>query len=61
MKNDTQEIIEYLRANKKVLRDKFGVTRLGVFGSVADQRIQDNLHFIAIWPFQNGMLKGICG
>ncbi len=30
---DTEEIVEYLRTNKKVLRDNFGVTRLGIFGS----------------------------
>ncbi len=33
MMKDTEEIVEYLRTNKKVLRDNFGVTRLGIFGS----------------------------
>ena len=27
------EIEGYLRANKEFLRDKFGVTRMGIFGS----------------------------
>ena len=30
---DTNEIIEYLRSNKESLRDKFSVTRFGLFGS----------------------------
>ena len=33
MMKETEEIVEYLRTNKKVLRDNFGVTRLGIFGS----------------------------
>ena len=30
---ETEEIIQYLRNNKETLRDRFGVTRLGIFGS----------------------------
>lgn len=30
-----QEIIKYLSDNKKLLYDRFGVTRIGVFGSYA--------------------------
>lgn len=31
----SQEIIKYLRDNRKLLYDRFGVTRIGVFGSYA--------------------------
>ena len=30
---ETAKIIEYLRTNKDLLRKRFGVTRLGIFGS----------------------------
>ena len=33
MMKDTEEIVGYLRRNKEILRDNFGVTRLGIFGS----------------------------
>ena len=33
MVRDPEQIVAYLRTNKKVLRDTFGVTRLGLFGS----------------------------
>ncbi len=31
----TEEIISYLRDNKELLHDRFGVTRIGIFGSFA--------------------------
>lgn len=31
----TEEIISYLRDNKNLLHDRFGVTRIGIFGSFA--------------------------
>ena len=34
---DTEEILAYLRTNKEVLRDNFGVIRFGIFGSFVRQ------------------------
>jgi predicted nucleotidyltransferase len=31
------ELIEYLRTNKNLLHDRFGVTRMGIFGSFAQE------------------------
>jgi len=30
-----REILDFLRQNKKALREKYGVTKIGLFGSVA--------------------------
>ncbi|MBC8433988.1 MAG: nucleotidyltransferase family protein, partial [Desulfobacterales bacterium] len=45
---DTEEIVEYLRTNKEVLRDNFGVTRLGIFGSFVrhSQRISSDIDLV---------------
>jgi len=37
MIKDTEEIVAYLRTNKTLLRNRFGVTRLGIFGSFVSQ------------------------
>jgi len=31
--SSTEEIVEYLKRNKRFLYDKYGVTRMGIFGS----------------------------
>jgi len=51
---DIEEIVEYLRANKKVLRDNFGVTRLGLFGSFVrhSQRISSDIDLVV--EFEKG-------
>jgi len=51
---ETEQIVEYLRANKKVLRDKFGVTRLGIFGSFVrhTQHISSDIDLIV--EFEKG-------
>jgi len=33
--SSTEEIVAYLKNNKSFFYDKFGVTRMGIFGSVA--------------------------
>jgi len=50
----TEEIIEYLRTNKKVLRDNFGVTRLGIFGSFADQTQHISSDIDLVVEFEKG-------
>ena len=54
MMKDIEEIVEYLRTNKKILRDNFGVTRLGIFGSfVANkQRISSDIDLVV--EFEKG-------
>ncbi len=54
MMKDTEEIVEYLRTNKKVLRDNFGVTRLGIFGSFVrhTQHISSDIDLIV--EFEKG-------
>jgi hypothetical protein len=37
-----QEIINFLRKNKKHLHDKFGVTKIGIFGSIAADNYNKN-------------------
>ena len=51
---DTKEIIAYLRTNKKVLRDTFGVTRLGLFGSFVShsQNISSDIDLVV--EFEKG-------
>jgi len=51
---DIEEIVEYLRSNKKILRDNFGVTRLGVFGSFVGhtQRISSDIDLVV--EFEKG-------
>jgi hypothetical protein len=53
MKN-TEEILEYLRTNKKVLRDNYGVTRLGLFGSFTNhsQNISSDIDLLV--EFEKG-------
>ncbi len=54
MMKDTEEIIEYLRTNKEVLRNNFGVTRLGIFGSFVShtQHISSDIDLVV--EFENG-------
>ena len=54
MMKDTEEIVEYLRTNKKALRDNFGVTRLGLFGSFVShtQRISSDIDLVV--EFEKG-------
>ena len=54
MMKDTEELVEYLRTNKKVLRDTFGVTRLGLFGSFArhTQHISSDIDLVV--EFEKG-------
>ena len=54
MMKDTEEIVEYLRNNKKVLRDNFGVTRLGLFGSFAAHRQRISSDIDLVVEFENG-------
>jgi len=51
---DTEEIIEYLRVNKEVLRAKFGVTRLGIFGSFARNRQRMSSDIDLVVEFEKG-------
>lgn len=45
---DIEEIVKYLKTNKKLLRDSFGVTRLGIFGSFVDhtQHISSDIDLV---------------
>jgi predicted nucleotidyltransferase len=54
MMKDTKEIITYLRTNKKVLRDTFGVIRLGLFGSFVShtQNISSDIDLVV--EFEKG-------
>jgi len=51
---DIEEIVEYLRANKEVLRDNFGVTRLGIFGSFVRHRQRISSDIDLIVDFEKG-------
>jgi len=53
MKN-TEEILEYLRTNKRVLRNKFGVTRLGIFGSFVTQTQHISSDIDLVVEFEKG-------
>ena len=48
------EIEGYLRANKEFLRDKFGVTRMGIFGSFVrgKERISSDIDLVV--EFEKG-------
>jgi hypothetical protein len=54
MMKDTEEIIEYLRTNNDVLRNNFGVTRLGIFGSFVShtQHISSDIDLVV--EFEKG-------
>ncbi|MFH1930617.1 MAG: nucleotidyltransferase domain-containing protein [Pseudomonadota bacterium] len=54
MMKDTEEIVEYLRTNKKVLRDNFGVTRLGIFGSFVTHRQRISSDIDLVVEFEKG-------
>jgi len=54
MMKDTEEIVEYLRTNKKVLRENFGVTRLGLFGSVVAHRQRVSSDIDLLVEFEKG-------
>ncbi len=51
---DIEEIIEYLRTNKKALRDNFGVTRLGLFGSFVTHRQRISSDIDLVVEFEKG-------
>ena len=51
---DTEEIIEYLRSNKKILRNNFGVTRLGLFGSFVAPRESISSYIDFVVEFEKG-------
>ncbi len=51
---DIEEIVEYLRANKEVLRDNFGVTRLGIFGSFVRHKQRISSDFDLVVDFEKG-------
>jgi predicted nucleotidyltransferase len=46
--SNISEIVAYLRANKAFFHEKFGVTRMGVFGSFArgEQRIESDIDLV---------------
>jgi len=54
MMKDTEEIVEYLRTNKEVLRNNFGVIRLGIFGSFVSrtQHISSDIDLVV--EFEKG-------
>ena len=37
-----QEVIDFLRSNKKLLRDKYRVSKIGIFGSYAREQNTDD-------------------
>jgi len=49
-----QEIVAYLRANKALLYDRFGVTRLGVFGSFVDNEQTASSDIDMVVEFEKG-------
>ena len=51
---DTAEIVKYLRTNKETLRDSFGVTRLGIFGSFASQTQSVSSDIDLVVEFEKG-------
>ena len=54
MMKDTEEIVEYLRTNKKALRYNFGVTRLGIFGSFVRQTQHMSSDIDLVVEFERG-------
>jgi len=51
---ELDEIVEYLRTNKKALRDNFGVTRLGLFGSFVGQTQHISSDIDLVVEFEKG-------
>ncbi len=49
-----EEIVEYLRTNKEVLRDDFGVTRVGIFGSFVRHRQRISSDIDLVVEFEKG-------
>lgn len=54
MMKDAEEIVEYLRINKKALRDNFGVTRLGLFGSFVRHTQRNSSDIDLVVEFEKG-------
>ena len=51
---ELDEILEYLRTNKKDLRDTFGVSRLGLFGSFVGQTQHASSDIDLVVEFEKG-------
>ena len=49
-----EEILRYLRDNKRFLHDTFGVTRIGIFGSFAQDRQTDSSDIDMVVEFEKG-------
>jgi predicted nucleotidyltransferase len=47
-----EDILGYLRSNKRFFYDTFGVTRIGLFGSFADDRQSDSSDIDMVVEFE---------